>query len=62
MPSLVTLIVFALGVVVPAAAPFVGVMVKPSLVILVVALVVVEPSDALFNVISFKPVKLSCNE
>ncbi|WP_421647982.1 hypothetical protein [Neisseria lactamica] len=36
MPDVVTLI--ALGVVVPVAAPFVGVMVKPSLSILVLAL------------------------
>nr|WP_275112035.1 hypothetical protein [Neisseria lactamica] len=37
MPSLVTLMVFPSGVVVPAAAPFAGVMVKPSLSILVLA-------------------------
>ncbi|WP_308033361.1 hypothetical protein [Neisseria bergeri] len=38
MPDVVTLIVFALDVPAPAAAPFVGVMVKPSLSILVLAL------------------------
>ena len=37
MPSLVTLMVFPLDAPVPAAAPFSGVMVKPSLVILVLA-------------------------
>ncbi len=55
MPSLVTLMVFPLPV---APAPAAGVMVKPSLVILVVA----PPFAALPKVMLVKPVKASFSE